>query len=298
MLRSLFTGVSGLRTHQTMLDVTGNNIANVNTSGFKSSQTQFVDTLSQLIQGASAPTPPADVRANSGGTNPAQVGLGVKLAGISTNFGQGSTQLTGRQTDIMLSGNGFFVVQEGDQQFYTRAGSYSWDAERTLVAPNGSKVLGVPVDPVTGVPTATPDAAGNFAAADLAPIILNNESTPAGGKLQAFEIGPDGTVTAIYDNATKEAVAKIAVTAFANDAGLMKRGNSLYVPSQNSGDPEINVAGVGIRGRITAGALEMSNVDLAQEFTNMIISQRGLQANSKTITTSDEVLQELIRLKR
>ncbi len=116
MLRSLYSGISGLRAHQTMLDVTGNNIANVNTAGFKASSTQFQDTLSQMTQGASAP------QAQSGGSNPAQIGLGVRVAGVSTNFSQGSSQSTGRATDMMISGDGFFVTSKGGQQLFTRAG--------------------------------------------------------------------------------------------------------------------------------------------------------------------------------
>jgi flagellar hook protein FlgE len=107
MLRSLFSGISGLRAHQQMMDVTGNNIANVNTTGYKSSQTIFEDTLSQMVRSAATP------RTDIGGTNPAQVGLGVRTAAISTNFVQGSAQSTGRNTDLMVSGDGFFVVRNG-----------------------------------------------------------------------------------------------------------------------------------------------------------------------------------------
>ena len=136
MLRSLYSGISGLRSHQTMLDVTGNNIANVNTTAFKSSATQFRDTLSQLTQGAGGP------QAQVGGTNPSQIGLGVQVAGISTNFAQGSAQATGRATDIMISGDGFFVTQLGGETLYTRAGSFDFDASGRLVAPDGSIVQG------------------------------------------------------------------------------------------------------------------------------------------------------------
>src|SRR3712207_5399085 len=117
----MFSAISGLRAHQTKMDVTGNNIANVNTVGFKASQTVFEDTLSQVLRTGGAP---AQAR---GGTNPAQVGLGVKVAGITTNFGQGSTQTTGRSTDFLISGDGFFVTQAGNEQLYTRAGSFSYD---------------------------------------------------------------------------------------------------------------------------------------------------------------------------
>src|SRR5690606_37429059 len=136
MLRSLYSGISGLRSHQTMLDVTGNNIANVNTTAFKSSATQFQDTLSQLTQGAVGP------QAQQGGTNPAQVGLGVRVAGISTNFAQGSAQATGKSTDMMISGDGFFVTRVGNDMLYTRAGSFDLDAQGRLVTPDGGIVQG------------------------------------------------------------------------------------------------------------------------------------------------------------
>src|SRR5664279_3733956 len=119
MLRSLFSGISGLRAHQTMLDVTGNNIANVNTVGLKSSSTQFQDTLSQVLSNAGA------AQNGVGGTNPAQVGLGVRVAGITTNFTQGAAQLTNNSTDMMISGDGFFVVNKGGQEYYSRAGAFT-----------------------------------------------------------------------------------------------------------------------------------------------------------------------------
>src|SRR5262245_34276904 len=127
MLRSLFSGISGLRAHQNMMDVTGNNIANVNSVGFKTSQTVFEDTLSQTMRAAGAPQP------GQGGTNPAQVGLGVRLAGVTTNFAQGSAQNTGRATDLMISGDGFFVVKSANEQLFTRAGSFNFDANGKLL---------------------------------------------------------------------------------------------------------------------------------------------------------------------
>ena len=136
MLRSMNSAISGLRAHQTKLDVTGNNIANVNTVGYKASQTVFEDTLSQVVRNGSAPT------AQAGGTNPAQVGLGVKVAGITTNFEQGATQNTGRSTDFMISGDGFFITQAGNEQLYTRAGSFSYDAAGNLVTPDGALLQG------------------------------------------------------------------------------------------------------------------------------------------------------------
>ncbi|MEB0222292.1 flagellar hook-basal body complex protein, partial [Pseudomonas sp. AB12(2023)] len=134
MLRSLYSGISGLRAHQTMLDVTANNIANVNTTAFKSSSAQFQDTLSQLTHGAGSP------QTVVGGTNPAQVGLGVQVAGISTNFAQGSTQSTGRATDMMISGDGFFVTQLAGETLFSRAGAFDFDAQGRLVSPSGALV--------------------------------------------------------------------------------------------------------------------------------------------------------------
>lgn len=299
MLRSLFTGITGVRSHQLMLDVTGNNVANVNTTGFKTSQTVFGDTISQMMQGASAPQP-GGTAADLGGTNPAQVGLGVKFMGMSSNFTQGSTQLTGRTTDVMINGDGFFMVNApGGETLYTRAGSFSFDRDGYLVAPNGSKVLGY--------------SEGNGTAATLPTAETTNPANPALNQIQlpeddgagsdpselkSFEIGPDGAVTATFENGTDMVVGYLAISNFTNPQGLVKTGDSMYRVSQNSGKPDIFLPGKGARGRLTTGTLEMSNVDLATEFTNMIIAQRGLQANSRTITTSDEVLQELVNLKR
>ena len=136
MLRSLFSGISGLRAHQQMMDVTGNNIANVNTIGYKSSQAVFQDTLSQMVNAAGAP------QNGLGGTNPAQAGLGVRTASISANFTQGAAQTTGKASDMMIQGDGFFVVRSGGEELYTRAGSFSFDANGSLTTPNGQIVQG------------------------------------------------------------------------------------------------------------------------------------------------------------
>lgn len=130
MMRSLFSGVSGLKSHQTRMDVIGNNIANVNTTGFKSSRTTFADTLSQTLTGASSPN------GDLGGTNPKQIGLGTGVASIDLLFTDGSVQSTGKNTDLCLSGNGLFVVKQGSQTYYTRDGAFSFDAEGNYVLPN------------------------------------------------------------------------------------------------------------------------------------------------------------------
>ncbi|MFC3298272.1 flagellar hook-basal body complex protein [Arthrobacter agilis] len=281
MLRSLYSGISGLRSHQTMLDVTGNNIANVNTTGFKASATQFQDTLSQLTQGAGAP------QEALGGTNPAQVGLGVQVAGIVTNFSQGSAQATGRATDMMINGDGLFVTRSGTETLYTRSGAFTPDAQGRLVTPDGSIVQGRPA--VGGV--IQQGAIGDLQMPRL------GEAT-ANGTLESFTLGADGTLMGAFSDGTRQPLGQIALAGFVNPAGLEKAGGSSYRATANSGAAGIGAPGADGLGTVDAGFLEMSNVDLSQEFTNLIVAQRGFQANARIITTSDEVLQELANLKR
>lgn len=284
MLRSLFAGISGLRVNQTMLDVTGNNIANANTTGFKSSSTVFSDTLSQMLTGASA------ANANRGGTNPVQVGLGVQLAATNANFTQGSTQTTGRPTDLMIQGDGFFVTKKGNEQLYTRAGAFTFDNTGTLVTPSGNRVQGYALD-AAGLPTGgLIDVTLDFSA--LTPPV------PGGVNLTSYNIGSDGKLRGIFDDGVQRDMAQIAIADFNNPMGLEKVGETSYRESANSGAANVATAGVGRNGTITAGALEMSNVDLAAEFTNLILAQRGFQASSRVITTSDQVLEDLVNIKR
>ncbi|GII05961.1 flagellar hook-basal body complex protein [Planobispora takensis] len=282
MLRSLYSGISGLRVHQTMMDVTGNNIANVNTTGFKTSQTTFQDTLSQMMRAAGSPQADDGVNQAAGGSNPAQVGLGVRLAGVETNFGQGAAQTTGRKTDLMVQGDGFFVVQNGTEQLYTRAGSFSLDANSTLVTPDGNFVLGWNTTNGT-INTADP----------LTPVQL-----PTDGSLESYTISQDGTLVGVMTDGTKRPIGRIAMGNFVNPGGLEKAGGSTYRATVNSGEATVGTAGTAGMGLMQTGALEMSNVDLGQEFTNLIISQRGFQANTKVISTSDELLNDLVNLKR
>lgn len=282
MLRSLFAGISGLRVNQTMLDVTGNNIANANTTGFKASTTVFSDTLSQMLTAASGGN------AERGGTNPIQIGLGVQLAATSTNFGQGSAQLTGRPTDIMLQGDGFFVLRDGAENVYSRAGAFTFDQTGVLVAPNGMRVQGYALDGA-GLPTGAPTDV------DLNMI---NGSLPPGVELTSYSIAADGKVRGVFSDGVQRDICQLAVADFTNPMGLEKIGDTAFRESANSGPVQLGVAGEGQRGQIMAGALEMSNVDLSAEFTNLILAQRGFQASSRVITTSDQVLEELVNIKR
>ena len=284
MLRSLFSGISGLRVNQTMLDVTGNNIANANTVGFKGSTTVFQDTLSQMLGGAAGVSPPR------GGSNPQQVGLGVQLAATSTNFNQGAAQTTGKPTDVMIQGDGFFVVRKNGENLYTRAGTFSFDESGGLVTPTGSRVQGYRVD-----------AEGNRVG-ELIDLSLDDANAvpavPNGVLLSSYSIGGDGKIRGVYDDGVMRDLGQLAIADFTNPMGLEKVGESAFRESSNSGAAEFGIPSEGSRGSLIAGAVEMSNVDLAAEFTNLILAQRGFQASSRVITTSDQVLEELVNIKR
>ena len=267
MLRSLFTGISGLDAHQQMLDITSNNIANVNTVGYKTSSAVFEDALSQQLSGAGAATTP------TGGTNATEVGLGVKLAATNQSFTEGAAQPTGVPSNAMINGDGFFVVQKGGEQLYTRAGAFTLDSVGHLVGPDGAIVQ---------------DISGS--AVDLS--ALNT------GTYKSYSIGADGVVTGVKADGTTSTLGQIALATFANPNGLMKAGNNEFTMSASSGAPVIGAPGSGSRGSLSSGYVEMSNVDLSQELTNLIVAERGFQANSKSITTSDEVLQTLVNLKQ
>jgi len=464
MMRSLYSGVSGLKNHQVRMDVVGNNIANVNTHGFKTERVTFQDMISQELQGASEP------KDNIGGINPKQVGLGSLVAAIDKIMSQGSFQSTGKNTDVGISGEGFFIVKDGDKNFYTRAGAFNVDKNGYYVNPvNGFKVQGwnsridetgnkyinssatvedivLPIyskepakatkeveyksnlnaaalavpddappeekikfindpDPkkrrghatsiivfddqgmerelrlemykvrenvwkasvnMTEASQVTVDVVGSggqntqlpgnkefeigfspdgrivsvsdgvdaqsagkltanvsfripgnptmqtFAlnlgeagmvngvtqfSADFTTKAVRQDGYPM-GYMEAFTIDNSGTVTGVYSNGITQPLARIALAIFTNPAGLNKAGDTLYTYSINSGEANIGESGIAGRGKINAGLLEMSNVDLSDQFTDMIVTQRGFQANSRTIVTSDQMIQEVLGLKR
>ncbi len=468
MMRSLFSGVSGLQNHQTRMDVIGNNISNINTTGFKKNRALFQDMLYQQLSGAARPTD------TLGGINPKEVGLGMSVASIDTLHTQGSLETTGKGTDLAIQGTGFFVLKDGEKTYFTRAGAFGVDRDGTMMNPaNGMKVQGwmaedaggtqiinssaettdliipvgskeparattmvnfacnldnrtplipegatdavsllrgtwstsikiydsfgeahimqvdftrvpgvnnqwtaaVTVDPVDdGIPSNTSiglgdaapavgegntftvtfdnngllasvtDAAGN-ASAETGAVLMNvafdvQSSTPdadgipvrqeftlnlgdvgavvntitqfaetsstkaneqdgyAMGYLDNFKIDNSGIITGVYSNGVSRMIGQVAMASFANQEGLEKAGDNNFVESNNSGLANISASGIAGKGKIVSGTLEMSNVDMAGEFTNMIVTQRGFQANSKTIQTADQLLQELLTLKR
>ncbi|BBI34433.1 flagellar basal body rod protein FlgG [Cohnella abietis] len=273
MIRSMYSGVSGMRGFQTKLDVIGNNIANVNTVGFKAGRVMFKDILSQSMSGVTAP-----VEGTTGGVNAKQVGLGVAVSSIDTVHSAGSAMTTSNATDLRIDGDGFFMVKTSAEQavpYLTRAGNFTPDAAGQLVNPDGMLLLSLDGEPIT----------------------LPREIT-------AFNISQDGRIIQIdADGLATDSGFQIGLAKVYNPNGLEKVGGNMYRLTPNANleselitgapsDPELGL------GAIISGQLEMSNVDLTNEFTEMIVAQRGFQANSKIITTSDEVLQEIVNLKR
>jgi flagellar hook protein FlgE len=283
MMRGMFAAISGLKNHQVMLDVTANDIANVNTIGYKSARATFKDSLTQLQRGASG------AGASNGGTNAAQVGLGVGLGSIDNLMTGGATQATGNPLDVAIQGEGFFRLTQvstgaPDNFQYTRAGNFTMSTDGHLLTQEGFYVVGKnAVGPAGGPYTVGPT--------DV------RIQVPAGATNVA--IGADGSVSYIpAAGGDRETVAFISLAKFANAAGLERASGNRWNVSANSGGETVATPGVGGTGATSAGTIEMSNVDLAQSFTSMITAQRGFQANSRVISTADEMLQDLVNLKR
>lgn len=303
MMRSLFSAVSGLKSNQTAMDIIGNNIANVNTIGYKTNRTVFQDIFSQTISSATAPT------TDTGGRNPKQVGLGTTISTIGTNMTEGSTQSTSNPLDFAISGEGFFVVDSGSGSYvYTRNGALQLDSDGYLVTANGDYVMaitqdadsnGVPdidnADPVVDAATGAP----LFNKVQLLGDIYDTSTTPPTlvDNYSDYAVDANGVITAINNAGAKVTIGRVVLATFNNTSGLEKVGSSYYTESANSGKAGYNFVGNKC-GTLDGGSLEMSNVDLSTELTNMIITQRGFQANSRVITTTDSMLEELINLKR
>ncbi|PAV30007.1 flagellar basal body rod protein FlgG [Virgibacillus profundi] len=275
MLRSMYAGISGMKNFQTKLDVIGNNIANVNTAGFKKGRVTFQDMMSQTTAGAQGPT------ATRGGVNPMQVGLGSQMGTIDNIHTQGFRQTTNNPLDLQLEGDGMFVLQDADDStYYTRAGNFYLDDNDNIVNPDGYYLRGFTADDNGEITTG-----------------IGNLSIPETAK--SFSIQTDGTVNYVNEDNETIVAGQILLASFSNPSGLEKAGSNLFINSPNAGLAE-NLVTPETEGTasIVSGALEMSNVDLAEEFTEMITAQRGFQANTRIITTSDEILQELVNLKR
>lgn len=407
MLRSMFTAISSLSLHQTFMDVVADNLANVNTYGFKSSRVTFQDQFAQTLWSGSSPSE------KLGGINPAQIGLGVRLGTITPTFTQGILQATNRNTDLAIQGDGFFIYNNGVTNLYSRDGALELDSEGYLVnGATGLRIQGWMADVVNNVATVDTGgpiesiqlplgatlaqetdnatmfgnldsrrlaadpynvtigvydslgvlhsvtvtfthtdpanntwswvasgtgvsgsgtlqfdtdgqyqsgsgtinvaASGGAAAFDfnldlsrLTQLASSDELSMtfqdglAAGTFSTFFVTPQtGEIFGVYSNGMQRLIGQLALASFVNPSGLERQGQNLFMVGANSGDPAIGAAGSGGRGTVAAGYLEGSNVDLGQEFTNMILAQRGFQASSRVITTSDEMLLELVNLKR
>ena len=275
MMRGMFAAISGLRTHQVMLDVTSNDIANVNTIGYKSARTTFKDSLTQLQRGASGPG------GGTGGANAAQIGLGTQLGSIDNLMTSGALQSTGNPLDVAIQGTGFFRVAASPAGApapnpgaveYTRAGNFTTNRDGYLITQDGYYVQGLTAGGADTLLLIDPDATN-------------------------VAIGQNGEVSYVDGTGTRVTAGFLSLATFPNSASLARSGNNRWLATANSGNPDPGVPGTQ-RGFTTAGAIEMSNVDLAQSFTNMITAQRGFQANSRVISTSDEMLSDLVNLKR
>ena len=309
MLRSMYSGISGMKGFQTKLDVIGNNIANVNTYGFKKGRVVFKDLMSQTQAGASGASE------TRGGVNAKQIGLGSQLAAIDTIHSAGSLQTTGRVLDLAISGEGFFMVADSDTYTppadpdpgiaegtnnisYTRAGNFYMDANGYIVNGDGKYLVGYAngkapdyegFETDKGDLDSTPGESIDVLTAN--PIVIPTTA-------QSMSISQDGTISFVDANGALQYAGTIYLAKFPNAEGLEKTGNNYFGETQNSGTAYVQLGSVDGIGTVVSGAVEMSNVDLSEEFTEMIVAQRGFQANTRIITTSDEILQELVNLKR
>lgn len=260
MMRSLWTAATGMSAEQLMMDVTSNNLANVNTSGFKKSRADFEDLLYQTMRQPGATQ--ADGNMIPTGV---QVGMGVRPVAVQKLFSQGDYQQTGNQLDLAIEGDGFFKVLKGDQEVYTRNGAYKLDNNGVIVDSHG--------------------------------YILQPQFTVPDGTT-SLVIDPSGMITALDAQGAQLSQAQMTTYKFANNAGLYALGKNLFIPTPASGDPTEGTPGVGQFGTIAQGYLEMSNVSVVEEMVNMIVAQRAYEANSKAITTSDQMLQLANQMKR
>ncbi len=405
MLRSLLSGVAGLKTHQTKMDVIGNNIANVNTYGFKSSRTTFRDVYYQTLSSSTAAS------GNRGGSNPSQIGYGTSVASVDLLNTRSGFASTGNGMDAYIDGEGYFVVRNGaGEEHLTQVGTFGFDGEGNMVDGNGNFVCGNSVDSVTGKAsvggvdidfgeTNGPILNGytvkivfdEEAAADTVEADAENKTitvtmqqkdaegeeeavvptfeklkaalqsewswgedeegaalespdgfvTPSSdnttvtwtdttktdtdpvvettgmvaedvkewgadvkkivntyGELKSVAIGSDGTITGEDSTGRIRIIGRIVLANVPNPNALTQEGNSYYKAVSNTGTITYSAPGSDTLGALKSGGLEMSNVDLANEFADMIMTERGFQANSKIITVSDEMLETLVNLKR
>lgn len=356
MLRCMYSGISGMKVNQTKLDVIGNNIANVGTTAFKSSNARFKDMLYQNAGEATAPT------SALGGTNAKQVGLGAQLSSITKLMSQGNALSTGRSLDICIDGDGYLVACKGDtngaitvdqktglittegapndagtlsETYYTRDGNLTLDYQGNLLTSDGHRIMGYYLKDGTGTTVsleyATEDKTNigikkgepfaNYVDADssdlqrsdgsMRPLAIPDSVLVDGKKdpVKKFEIGKNGVITAVLGSGKRTAIGQIGMGSFKNPEGLTDVGGNFCLNSSNSGEV-VYRTGLSTKGdtntvdnssgfgSMIQGCLEGSNVDLTEQFTDMITATRSFQAASKMVTTGDEILQTITGLMR
>jgi flagellar hook protein FlgE len=287
LIGTLGSGVSALRTFMKGLEVIGANIANVNTTGYKGSEAKFADSFSNILQRSSPSS------ATSSNTPSTGIGTGVVLAGVNTNFSQGSLASTGKENDLGISGNGFFHVKNpiDGVEFATRSGDFRWDDQGYLVTQQGLRVQG-----------ATGASLGTVGDIKLA-------AAPTGTQRQSVTIDKAGNVVEFYSNGTSATTNQVLLQMFTDPAALVKEGNNLYSGLLAAGaigaaagssalTATVNKPGTNGLGSIQAGTLELSNVDLTEQFANLITTQRSFQAASRLVTVSDSILEDIVNLKQ
>lgn len=284
LIGTLTSGVSALRTFSKGLEVIGNNIANINTTGYKSSQASFAESFSNTMRGSA----PSNGTASS--TSGLQIGTGVQLAAISTNFSQGALASTGVTTDLGISGRGFFIVQDATSgnTYATRDGSFRIDDNGYMITQNGLRLQGL-----TGA--TPPTTVGD---------VRIGQSIPAGAQLQSISIDRLGNLVEFYSDGTSATTNKIQLQNFNDTSALMREGGNLYSSLGAAGPvgggilAGGNDPGSSGLGNVQSGTLESSNVDLTGQFSDLITTQRSFQAGSRLITVSDTVLEDIVNLKR
>lgn len=292
-MKALYSGVSGMRSHQTKMDVIGNNIANVNTYGFKTQRATFRDVYYQTLRNPGAP---GDDR---GGTNASQVGYGAQVGSIDTIHTISGYSPTNKATDIYINGDGYLAVKNASgDTLYTRLGALNFDESGNLVDVNGSRVLGWDNDGANAIKNKTVDGKDVIDLEETIKVDADVITIKDYDSYKNIMINSDGTITAVDGTDNIVTLGSIPVYKIPNQDALVLEGNSYYSAGNNAGEPIVNIPGAGGTGAIVIGGLEMSNVDLANEFSDMIITQRGFQANTKIISVVDQMLEELVNLKR
>jgi flagellar hook protein FlgE len=289
LIGTLTSGVSAMESFEQGLSVIGNNIANVNTTAFKSGSASYADSFSNILQ-SSTPAPGTGAGSN---TDSIEVGTGVSVSGVSTNFNQGSLSSTGVPSDLAVSGNGFFVVRDPSDgtEYATRAGNFTVDSSGYLVTAQGYRVQGL----TGGGPGSPPTTVGD----------IKLGTPPAGTQLQSYTVDGSGNFVESYSDGSTATTNQVLLQNFQNPSALTSVAGNLYsgmadaqpVSGSTTLSASANTAGTGGLGSVQSGALELSNVDLTTEFANLITTQRSFEAGSRLITVSDTILEDIVNLK-